>query len=113
SYVNSWGFSNNLEIGLSDTVTLTSITAFRHADGKSSWDGDNSPENVSNNTTIFDHDQFTQELRLSATLSDMFDVTLGGYYYKGDSRIGGRVNVGAAGLDFVSNDPFKQTSKSA
>ncbi len=113
SYVNSWGFSNNLEIGLSDTVTLTSITAFRHADGKSSWDGDNSPENVSNNTTIFDHDQFTQELRLSASLSDMFDVTLGGYYYKGDSSIGGRVNVGAAGLDFVSDDPFKQTSKSA
>ncbi|MCB5426493.1 TonB-dependent receptor [Altererythrobacter sp. CC-YST694] len=113
SYVNSWGFSNNLEIGLSDNVTLTSITAFRHADGKSSWDGDNSPENVSNNTTIFDHDQFTQELRLSATLGEMFDMTVGGYYYKGDSRIGGRVNVGAAGLDFVSNDPFKQTSKSA
>jgi iron complex outermembrane receptor protein len=113
SYLDSWGFSNNLAIELSDVLSLTSITAFRHADGSSAWDGDNSPLNVSNNFSTFDHDQFTQELRLSAELGDMADVTLGGYYYKGDSLLGGRVNVGAAGLDFVSNDPFEQTSMSA
>jgi iron complex outermembrane receptor protein len=113
SYLNSWGFSNNLAIELSDVLSLTSITAFRHADGRSAWDGDNSPLNVSNNFSTFDHDQFTQELRLSAELGGMADVTVGGYYYKGDSLLGGRVNVGAAGLDFVSNDPFEQTSVSA
>lgn len=112
SYINSWGFSNTLDIELSDNLQLTSITAFRHADGNSSWDGDNGPENVSNNTTLFEHDQFTQELRLSANIADVADVTIGGYYYEGDSKVGGRVNVGAAGLDFVSDDPFKQTSKS-
>ena len=112
SHLNSWGVSNNLEIGLNDNLTLTSITAFRHADGKSAWDGDNGPEHVSNNWNTFEHDQFTQEIRLSASV-DMFDFTVGGYYYEGDSRLGGRVNVGVAAMDFVSNDPFKQTSISA
>src|SRR5690606_8617419 len=32
SYLDSWGVSNNLEIQLSDSLALTSITAFRHAD---------------------------------------------------------------------------------
>jgi len=112
SYFDSWGISNNLEIRLSDVFTLTSITAFRHASGQSSWDADNSPRHISNNWSTFDHDQFTQELRLSGSF-DMFDFTVGGYYYEGDSKLSNRVNVGAAAMDFVSNDPFKQTSKSA
>ena len=113
SYLDSWGVSNTLEIELNDALSLTSITAYRHADGQSAWDGENSPENLSNNFSTFGHNQFTQELRMSATLADMLDLTAGGYYYKGDSELGGRVHVGAAGLDFVPNDPFKQTSVSA
>lgn len=112
SYLDSWGVSNNLEIELSDVFALTSITAFRHADGQSAWDGDNGPENVSNNFSTFSHDQFTQEVRLAAEVGDLADLTVGGYYYKGDSELGGRVNVGGAGLDFVPDDPFKQTSVS-
>jgi iron complex outermembrane receptor protein len=113
SYLDSWGISNTLEIELSDALALTSITAFRHADGDSAWDGDNGPENVSNNFSTFFHDQFTQELRLSAEVSEMLDLTAGGYLYKGDSGLGGRVHVGGANLDFVPNDPFEQTSLSA
>jgi iron complex outermembrane receptor protein len=113
SYLNSWGVSNNLEIRLSDTLSLTSITAFRHADGQSSWDGDNSPVNITNNYSTFDHDQFTQELRLSAQFGDLLETTVGGYYYTADSNLGGRVHVGAAGLDFKPNDPFEQESMSA
>jgi len=113
SYIDSWGVSNNLQIELNDALTLTSITAYRHADGESAWDGDNSPVNLSNNYSTFTHNQFTQELRLSATVGEMFDFTVGGYYYHGDSHLGGRVNVGVAALDFVPDDPFKQTSKSA
>ncbi len=112
SYLDSWGVSNTLEIELNDVLSLTSITAFRHADGQAAWDGDNGPENVSNNFSTFYHDQFTQELRLAAEVGDLLDLTLGGYYYKGDSGLGGRVNVGGAGLDFVPDDPFDQTSVS-
>lgn len=112
SYLDSWGFSNKLDIELSDNVQLTSITAFRSASGENSWDADNSPEAISNNYNYFEHEQFTQELRLSANLADAAEITVGGYYYKGDSLIFNRVNVGVAGLDFNSNDPFEQTSKS-
>ena len=110
SYLDSWGISNKLEIELSDALMLTSITAFRHADGQSAWDGDNSPENITNNFSTFEHDQVTQELRLSAQIGDMFELTAGGYYYSADSNIGGRVHVGSAGLDFAPNDPFEQES---
>src|SRR5690606_20702816 len=110
SYLDSWGISNKLEIELSDALMLTSITAFRHADGQAAWDGDNSPENATNNFATFAHDQFTQELRLSAEIGDMVELTAGGYYYTADSNIGGRVHVGAAGLDFVPDDPFEQES---
>lgn len=113
SHLDSWGISNKLDIELTDDLSLTSITAFRHAEGISSWDADNSPENVSNNLSTFYHDQFTQELRLAAQFGDTAELTVGGYYYNGDSGIGGRVHVGGAGLDFAPNDPFKQTSLSA
>jgi len=113
SYLDSWGFSNTLEVDLSDMFQFTSITAYRHADGEAAWDGDNGPENVSNNVSTFYHNQLTQELRLSAFIGELADVTLGGYYYEGDSGLGGRVNVGGAGLDFAVDDPFDQTSKSA
>ncbi|MCC7464373.1 MAG: TonB-dependent receptor [Gammaproteobacteria bacterium] len=112
SYLNSWGFANTLDADLGDVFSLTSITAFRHADGENSWDADNSPEALSNSYNYFEHEQFTQELRLSMRLADTADITVGGYYYEGDSRLFNRVNVGVAGLDFNSNDPFEQTSKS-
>lgn len=113
SFLNAWGMANTLEIELTDDLFFTSITAFRHADGSSSWDGDNSPLSLSNTTSIFEHDQFTQEVRISANIQEFLELTAGGYYYHGDSRVGGRINVGVAGLDFYSDDPFKQESYSA
>lgn len=112
SQLDSWGVSNTLDMELSDTLALQSITAYRYASGASSWDGDNSPEAISNNYNTFEHRQLTQELRLSASFGEHVDATLGAYYYDAESKQGGRVNVGIAGLDFVSNDPFDQTSKS-
>jgi len=113
SNLRSWGISNTLDITLSDMLSLKSITAYRYAKGASSWDADNSPEDISNNAVAFEHKQFTQELRLSANFGDLLDLTTGAYYYKGNSSQSGRIQVGVAGLDFFYDDPFKQTSKSA
>ncbi|MXO67063.1 TonB-dependent receptor [Altericroceibacterium endophyticum] len=112
SYVTQWGIANTLDWQMGDNLALKSITAFRKTKGRSSWDGDNSPEHQVNDLNIFRHEQFTQELRLSADLGDMIDATIGGYYYNADSVFTGRVSNGAAGLDFVPNDPFDQESKS-
>lgn len=113
SDLRSWGISNTLDIRLSDMLSLKSITAYRYAKGASSWDADNSPEDISNNAVAFLHRQFTQELRLSATFGKLLDITTGAYYYKGNSNQSGRIQVGVAQLDFFYDDPFKQTSKSA
>lgn len=113
SHVRSWGVSNTLDIELSDSLSLKSITAYRFARGVSSWDGDNSPESTVTQMPTFRHRQFTQELRISAQVGDLLDLTLGGYYYDAHSRQGGRINIAPAGLDFLSDDPFDQVSKSA
>jgi len=112
SHLQGWGVSNTLDVTLSDAVSLKSITAYRFAKGVSAWDGDNTPEGTITQMPRFRHHQFTQELRLSARLGDILDLTLGGYYYDAKSRQGGRINIAPAGLDFVSDDPFDQTSKS-
>jgi len=112
SHTRGWGVSNTLDMQLTDALTLKSITAYRFARGQSAWDGDNSPESISQQLIFFKHRQFTQELRLSAAIGDLADVVLGGYYYDAKSRQGGRIDIEAAGLDFRSDDPFDQTSKS-
>ncbi|MGX7895997.1 TonB-dependent receptor [Tsuneonella sp. HG222] len=113
SYARNWGVSNTLEARLSDVLSLTSISAYRFSSGRNNWDGDAAPESQFANINTFDHEQFTQELRLSAQLGDFFYATIGGYYYDASSHVGGRINVEVVGLDFAYNDPFEQTSKSA
>lgn len=112
SYVRNWGISNTLDIELSNALSLKSITAYRFAKGRSAWDGDNTPEPTITQFPNFKHQQFSQELRLALQLGALADMTFGGYYYDAKSVQGGRIGIAPAGLDFVSNDPFDQISKS-
>jgi iron complex outermembrane receptor protein len=112
SYLDAWGVTNTLDVTPGGIWSLKSISGYRYTEGESAWDGDNSPENISNNYSVFNHEQFTQELRVSVNLPRT-ELTAGAYYYDARSHVGGRVDVGVAGLDFSSWDPFKQTSKSA
>lgn len=112
SHLRSWGISNTLDIALSETLSIKSITAYRFAKGRFAWDGDNSPELDITQFPNFRHEQFSQELRLALQMDTLADLTFGGYYYDAKSKQGGRIGIAPAGLDFVSNDPFDQTSKS-
>ncbi len=113
SFLRNWGVSNTLDVALSDVLSLKSITAYRFARGLSYWDGDASPEPIITQSPSFRHEQFTQELRLFAEIGDLAELTVGAYYYDASSRQFGRVSIAPAALDFLSNDPFDQTSKSA
>jgi iron complex outermembrane recepter protein len=75
-----YGFSGNINIGLSDSLKLTSITAYRAFKSNFSNDTDLSPANVGYGINQLDNDFFSQELRLNAKVSDTLDFTLGGYY---------------------------------
>jgi len=120
SDANSWGVTNNLEVNMGD-LQLKSITSFRKIETMSAVDLDASP--ISRNMQIWgiDHEQFTQELRLSGSVGDFADWTFGGFYYHGNSLQFGRVNLDGAGaalpvfapFDFAFSDPVKVRSKAA
>ena len=60
-----------------------------------------------------DHEQFTQEIRLSATLFDGYaDLTVGGFYLDQETNEDGRINANYIGFDFVHGpDLVPSTSK--
>jgi len=109
----SWGFSGTVDFDLSDAIKLTSITAYRHADGVFGYDYDQSPIPKSESTNIPSQHQFTQELRLNAELGDLLDLTLGGFYYKGGSVQGLRALIASINSDFIATDKIESKSKSA
>lgn len=118
-----WGVSGNIELGLSDSLQLTSISAYREWDSSFSIDGDLSPANVGFGNNDLSHWFWSQELRLNAKISDQFNITLGGYYsdekttyytlqdirYVAVSTPGGPLPLFP--LQFIGNDPVRTKSK--
>ncbi len=91
---------------LTDTLTLTSISASSSSKRNSASDVDNVPISIIAVTNHEDIDLFTQELRLSGG-SDRFNWTTGLYYYDEDRKvIGNTANLGLApaGPFGVDND---------
>jgi iron complex outermembrane receptor protein len=108
------GVSGTADWEINDTLLLKSITAYRKYAGGFGDDTDGSPFDYQTNFVELDHDQFTQDLRLSGTaLHKAINWTVGAYYFKGHSHIGGRTHFPAQGLDFVPDDPVDSESKSA
>lgn len=120
-----WGVSANADIGLSDSVQLQSITAYRAFNTGFSSDGDLSPANTGFGISQLDSWFVSQELRLNAKLADSADLTVGGYisdekttyYTLQDIRY---VAVPTPGgplplfpLQFIGDDPVRTKSKAA
>lgn len=120
-----WGLSGNADIGLSDTVNVQSITAYRAFKTGFSADGDLSPANAGFGISQLDSWFFSQELRLNAKLGDIAEVTVGGYlsdekttyYTLQDIRyVAVPTPVGPLPLfplQFIGNDPVRTKSKAA
>lgn len=108
SAINTWGVSGTINADLSDSVKLTSITAYRKFDGTySSSDGSPfSPTQQANQ--VYNH-QFSQEVRLSAKVGDILNLTVGGYYFDKTSRYSARITLTT--LDFIENDSIPAKTK--
>ena len=118
-----WGVSGNVDIGLSDQLKLTSITAYRAFDTGFSSDGDLSPTNVGYGVSQLDSWFWSQELRLNAHIGSMIDLTVGGYYSDEKTTyftvqdiryVAVSTPVGPLPLfplQFVGNDPVRTKSK--
>ena len=85
--IDNSGFSLQLDYGLNDNVTLTSITALREQDRFDNVDVDFTSARLisdeTGNLTDTQIDTFTQELRLSGS-TDTFQWVVGGFYFDED-----------------------------
>ena len=114
-----WGVSGNVDLGLSDSLKLTSITAYRGWKSSYSIDNDLSPARVGFGNNELTHWFWSQELRLNAKLGEMADATIGGYYSDEKTTYYTLQDIRyvAAGplpifpLQFIGNDPVRTKSK--
>lgn len=98
--LNQEGISVNLTWDISDSLSLTSISAYRQYDTWMTWDSDLSPIAVTMLDNYLTHDQRSQEVRLTGNVSD-FDYTVGAFYFDQYTDYAARVNLPYALLDFV------------
>jgi len=113
SDLTSWGVSGSLEYSFTDAIKLTSITAYRSAHGYFSEDNDVSPIPKSETQYSPRQNQFTQELRLNLGIGELADLTIGGFYYKGDALNAFRALVASTNADSLGADTIKSRSQSA
>ncbi|MBN8501331.1 MAG: TonB-dependent receptor, partial [Sphingomonadales bacterium] len=111
-WLDNYGVMGTIDIELSDSLALKSITAWRHY--KSDWaqDVDNSPiANQQLRQTLI-NDQWSQELRLTGKVGDMLDFTVGGFWFERDGTLTARVDLNYAGIDFIHGpDPTPANNK--
>lgn len=80
-----------------DHGVITSITGYMSVDviSGSEFDGLPAPINIAETRLYTDQDQFSQEIRYASTFSEVFDFTVGAYYFTqdlfyGEQRAAGR-----------------------
>jgi iron complex outermembrane recepter protein len=114
------GFSNNLEVQLTDTLSLLSVTAYRESTVPFVVTGEASPASIADQLWMLSHEQITQELRLSGGDPNGVDWTVGLFHYDADGLSSGRIQLpggfavggGGLNLEFLLNDPVQTKSDS-
>ncbi|HTT01037.1 MAG TPA: TonB-dependent receptor [Steroidobacteraceae bacterium] len=105
----SYGVSGDIVWRATSNLDVRNIIAYRDLDSAYGYDGDNSPIDVNMAYVHSLYHQFTEELRLSGSVGQLLDWTLGGYYFDSEGRLQNRVL--SPPLDFITNDPVHSTSK--
>lgn len=85
SIYDGWGVSAQAHWAISDTLSLDSISGYRHFETTFDSDDDLSPANIGFGMNDLKHWDFSQEVRLGARFADTVNVTLGGFYFKQSS----------------------------
>jgi iron complex outermembrane recepter protein len=112
-----WGTNLSFDWTLSDSLALKSITAYREFDSRWVEDNDTSPASLGLGAEHQSNESFSQELRLSGKVGDVFDYTAGLYYF--DQTTIGRTHqmlnyVPTPFLfEFLGNDPTEASSEAA
>ncbi len=113
--LHQYGFSNVYDWDFTDKAHFKAVTAFLGYWTAFSDDQSNSPLPLAWAYNVVDHQQFTQEFRLTGrAFEDSLDWATGIFYYRGESTNRGQVNIallGAAGgaadgFNFYQNSPL-------
>jgi len=110
-----WGVQGTVDIKLSDSLSLKSITSYRGYDGAFVYDNDASPLVTSPGFNTLRQKQFTQELRLSGKVGDLLDFTVGGFVLDAKNNNGGIVDIAYifSGFGHVIDDDVRNKSQAA
>lgn len=94
--IKNYGFSGQADLELSDTLSLTSITAYRGVDSYTNQDSDfTSADLLRENSSDTGIRTFTQELRLASNFDGPINFLLGGYYFNEKIDIANDIEYGA------------------
>jgi iron complex outermembrane receptor protein len=114
------GFSNNLNVQLTDRLNFMSVTAYRESTVPFVVAGEVSPASISDQLWKLSHEQITQEFRLTGGDPAGIDWTVGLFHYDADGLSSGRIQLpggflvggGGLNLEFLLNDPVETQSDS-
>ncbi|HWU02846.1 MAG TPA: TonB-dependent receptor, partial [Novosphingobium sp.] len=95
--IRAWDVAGTIDLRLSDTMSLKSITGYQFTDGTYTTDNDGTPFGISTGTFGMKYRQFTEELLLNGGIGHWLDYTLGGYYFDGKGYLTG-TNIVYPGL---------------
>ncbi len=86
--IRSRGISGTITWEVTPALTVTSITGYRDYEAEFIEIWGNAPIHINDNYFKPEHDQFSQELRISGNVKEgLFDWTVGGYYYRAHTEL--------------------------
>jgi iron complex outermembrane receptor protein len=99
--LDSWDTSINIDWQITDRLSLLSVSSYRTYKNDFAEDTDGSPLAVQQLLQVMDHEQWSQELRLSADLGDRVELTVGAFYLDQETAENARVDLPYVGFDFI------------
>jgi iron complex outermembrane receptor protein len=111
--LHSWYTAVNLNWKLSDAWSFLSVSSYRTYENNFTEDSDGSPLAAQQLLQVLNHDQWTQELRISGNLKKI-DLTFGLFYLDQKTNEDARVDLPYVGFDFIHGpDLVPATNKAA
>ena len=96
--IKNYGFSGQLDFDVTDSISLTSISAYRSVRSNTNQDSDFSGADlIGNNANLTEIDTITQELRLASNFDGPLNFLVGGFFF--DEKIDIAANL-TFGRDF-------------
>jgi iron complex outermembrane receptor protein len=110
--LHSWDTAVNLNWKLGDAWSFLSVSSYRTYNNSFTEDSDGSPLAAQQLLQVLNHDQWTQELRLSGNLKH-FDLTFGLFYLDQKTNEDARVDLPYVGFDFIHGPDFVPATNKA